>query len=631
MQITRYQKLLSALSLFAALLIATNAWLAFHAEDVLATSEYWVTHTLEILTNLERSLHTAADAESGVRGYVLTGDASYLGGYSYARTALPAQFDLLEHLAGDNPPQVARLQRAGALAQQKLERLGVVVELRRTNQIARQQMMMAEGIGRELMIRLNSAVQGAETEERRLLAQRLRESAHARREAKLTVALASTLDILFVAFSLWLLSHERRLRERAAEVSTRLEKLQSVTEVAFTQLTVGELTSELLARLRVTAKTDVLALCRLHGMEIELVAAEGITLHPGERRLVRSDGAISAAVESGEVIRLAGDELRRLPLESLHATLGSALIVPMMVASKVVAVLVAGRESRAGFPTDDEELLRLAADRIALALDRAAAYDAERDARRAAEASAAEILTLNAVLEERVQQRTAELESTNRELEAFSYSVSHDLRAPLRTVDGFSVALAEDYGHLLEGDGQHYLTRIRAGVQRMGQLIDALLQLSRITRADFHTEQVDLSALAAAAAEDVLLNFPDRKINISIEPGLQAEGDPRLLRVIFENMFGNAAKFTSKIPDAQVSFGWSPERKAYSIRDNGAGFDQQYAGKLFVAFQRLHGDKDFQGSGIGLATVGRVIARHHGTVAAEGVVGKGATFWFTLG
>ena len=239
-------------------------------------------------------------------------------------------------------------------------------------------------------------------------------------------------------------------------------------------------------------------------------------------------------------------------------------------------------------------------------------------------------MQLNGVLEERVAQRTAELESTNRELEAFSYSVSHDLRAPLRSVDGFSVALAEDYGALLEGEGKHYLARIRAGVQRMGQLIDALLQLSRITRADFSTERVQLSALASDVAEEITLSLPERRIQFSIEPGLEVEGDPRLLRVVFENMFGNAAKFTGNVAEPKIAFGWSPDQCAYYIRDNGAGFDQQYAGKLFVAFQRLHGDKDFQGSGIGLATVARVIGRHHGNIRAEGAVNRGATFWFTL-
>ncbi len=641
MHITRFQQRITGLFLLAALLIAANAWLGFRAEETLASSERWVAHSLEVLIDLERVLTTSAVAESGVRGYSLTGEPEYLNGYKSAGGSLPSQFQTLLQLTVDNPSQVRRIEQAKALSDRRMTRLAQVIAQRqeavqphwgtRLQTEASQRGQSQTGPGFELARQLTATIQAAQGEERRLLAQRFRDSAHARTQARFTVALASALDLLFVVFSLWSLAYERRLRQRAAETTARLEKLQAVTEVAFTQLTVGELTTELLARLRIAAGTDVLALCRWYGTEMELTAAEGVAARPGERRQVRPGGAMARAAETGRPVRLVGEELQRLPIEALHAGLTSALVVPMTVNSQVIAMLVAGRERGGHFIAADEELLRLAADRIALALDRAAAYEAERDARQAAEASAAEILELNAVLEERVQQRTAELESTNRELEAFSYSVSHDLRAPLRSVDGFSVALAEDYGALLEGDGKHYLGRIRAGVQRMGQLIDALLQLSRITRADFSTEHVDLSALAANVAEDIQSGIPERPIHFSIQPGLEVDGDSRLLRVIFENMFGNAAKFTGKVAQPEIAFGWSPEHSSYFIRDNGAGFDQQYAGKLFVAFQRLHGDKDFQGSGIGLATVARVIRRHHGHVRAEGVVDQGATFWFTLG
>ena len=269
--------------------------------------------------------------------------------------------------------------------------------------------------------------------------------------------------------------------------------------------------------------------------------------------------------------------------------------------------------------------------------ERALRFAAQEDARRIAaaraeaEQNAEEVRVLNAELEERVRQRTAELEATNRELEAFSYSVSHDLRAPLRTIDGFSLALAEDYTDAIDATGRDYIGRVRAGVQRMGQLIDALLQLSRITRAEITREPVDLSALA----ESVVDNLPPESrvgdITFNIQPGLNVEGDPKLLRVALENLLGNAAKFTSKLPHALIEFGWDPQENAWFVRDNGAGFDMNYAHKLFNAFNRLHGDKDFKGSGIGLATVARVVRRHHGRIWAVSVVDHGATFWFTLG
>ncbi|SNT21314.1 His Kinase A (phospho-acceptor) domain-containing protein [Granulicella rosea] len=252
-------------------------------------------------------------------------------------------------------------------------------------------------------------------------------------------------------------------------------------------------------------------------------------------------------------------------------------------------------------------------------------------ARRQAEASAQEVRALNATLEERVRQRTAELETTNRELEAFSYSVSHDLRAPLRTIDGFSLALEEDYSEAVDAVGRDYISRTRAGVQRMGQLIDALLRLSRITRATLEREDVDLTRMAEEVVADLRQENPGRELHFTIEPGMHAQADPKLLRVALENLLGNAVKFTGRVAVAEIEFGWDEAQEAWFVRDNGAGFDMYYAEKLFNAFNRLHGDKDFKGSGIGLATVARVIRRHLGRIWADSVVDHGATFWFTLG
>ena len=244
----------------------------------------------------------------------------------------------------------------------------------------------------------------------------------------------------------------------------------------------------------------------------------------------------------------------------------------------------------------------------------------------------ADLTVLNTALEERVEERTRELEMSNKELEAFSYSVSHDLRAPLRTIDGFSLALVEDYAECLDVQGQDYVKRVRGGVQRMGLLIDALLQLSRVTRSEAQRERVDLSQLATLVFQELVVNDADRNIVFSAEPGVTVEADPRLLRVALENLLGNAIKFTAKTPEPRIEFGQTTTagQTVYFIRDNGAGFDMQYVDRLFTAFQRLHGDRDFKGSGIGLATVSRIIRRHHGTIWAEGQTGHGATFFFTL-
>jgi signal transduction histidine kinase len=247
-----------------------------------------------------------------------------------------------------------------------------------------------------------------------------------------------------------------------------------------------------------------------------------------------------------------------------------------------------------------------------------------------------ELRDLNSGLERRVEQRTRELELSNQELEAFSYSVSHDLRAPLRTIDGFSLALLEDFSEKLDEQGRDYISRVRAGVQRMGTLIDALLQLSRVTRTELQREDVNLSQLATLVFNELQASDPSRTVAFTAAPEVFVNGDSRLLRIALENLLGNAWKFTSRTPDAKIEFASEPGRgefagkTVYLIHDNGAGFDMQYVDRLFTAFQRLHGDREFKGSGIGLATVSRIIRRHQGSIWATGEIGSGATFFFTL-
>jgi len=217
----------------------------------------------------------------------------------------------------------------------------------------------------------------------------------------------------------------------------------------------------------------------------------------------------------------------------------------------------------------------------------------------------------------------------NEELEAFSYSVSHDLRAPLRSIEGFSRAVLEEYGDKLDGDGKRYLQRVHDAAERMDRLINDLLALSRVTRADLQRVSVDLSALARRAISRLRHADPGRDVELSIADGVVAEGDPGLLGVVLDNLLGNAWKFTAKRSNATIEFGL--QSGAFFVRDNGAGFDPKYAKKLFQVFQRLHSENEFEGTGIGLATVYRVIDRHGGRVWAEGQKGQGATFYFTVG
>jgi hypothetical protein len=243
-----------------------------------------------------------------------------------------------------------------------------------------------------------------------------------------------------------------------------------------------------------------------------------------------------------------------------------------------------------------------------------------------------EVQRLNAELEERVRQRTAELEASTRELDAFAYSVSHDLRAPLRSLGGFSQLLLDDYGDRLDADGQDYLRRLQANVARMGQMIDDLLDLSRATRVELRRQRVDLSELARLIVAELREAEPGRRVEVAIADRVTGTGDPQLLRLMLENLLANAWKFTGRRSSARISVGgmWAGAEQVYFVRDNGAGFSMKYVDKLFNPFQRLHPSADFEGSGLGLAIVQRILRRHGGRIWVDSEPDRGATFYFTL-
>jgi signal transduction histidine kinase len=242
-----------------------------------------------------------------------------------------------------------------------------------------------------------------------------------------------------------------------------------------------------------------------------------------------------------------------------------------------------------------------------------------------------ELRDFNQDLEDRIRQRTQALEAANKELEAFSYSASHDLRAPLRAIDGFGKALLEDYASSLDPTAQNYLRRMREGARRMGDLIDNLLKLSRVTRYEMQVASVDMTELAETVVAQLREQYPGRQVDFRVSPGMQVRADPNLLRIALDNLLGNAWKYTSRVAAARVEFDRinRDHETVYVLRDNGAGFDMRFADKLFGAFQRLHG-REFEGTGIGLAIVQRILIRHGGRIWAEAEVGKGAAFYFTL-
>ncbi len=482
------QKALTVVLLLAVAIVVGNTWLAFRSIDVLVDSENWVQHTLQVINQVERIMSSAKDAETGNRGFLITGEDRYLEPYTDALRQIPAELDVFGKLTSDNQSQQDRLVELRAASGQRLDLLAKgIAEKRKGANVNELQLLVLSGTGKEEMDHLRRIADDMESEERRLLVTRVEDARKNSQRARWTTALASALDLILLVFMFRYLAEEREMR---------LERERTAAQLA-------------------TAKMET-------------------------------------------------------------------------------------------------------------------------------DAKAAEIHKLNEELEARVRLRTAELETTNRELEAFSYSVSHDLRSPLRTIDGFSLALEEDYADAVDEVGKDYIRRVRTGVQRMGQLIDALLQLSRITRAELVRERFDMREVALSVVAEIKLGMQATSVangNIAgatpvtfeVDGGPEAFGDPKLIRVALENLFGNAVKFSSKVAAPAVQFGWDDDAESWFVRDNGAGFDMFYASKLFNAFNRLHGDKDFKGSGIGLATVARVVRRHHGKIWADSTVGRGATFWFTLG
>ena len=305
--------------------------------------------------------------------------------------------------------------------------------------------------------------------------------------------------------------------------------------------------------------------------------------------------------------------------------LGTAAALPILVRGAPVAAIAVFSPQVDAFDAEELELFEQLAADVAFAVETFRVDEERAQAER-------DLARLNRELEQRVLERTAELQASNKELEAFSYSVSHDLRSPLRALDGFSLALMEDYHDALDETAQDYLGRVRAASQRMGHLIDDLLMLSRVTRRDPAREQVDLAGLAREVVADLREGSPERRVEVSMPKTLSASGDAALLRVVLENLLANAWKFTGRREVAHIEFGVEDVdgARAYFVRDDGAGFDQSYADKLFAPFQRLHSADEFPGTGVGLATAERIVHRHGGRMWARGAIDSGAAFYFTL-
>jgi PAS domain S-box-containing protein len=338
----------------------------------------------------------------------------------------------------------------------------------------------------------------------------------------------------------------------------------------------------------------------------------------GIYQVIRTRTSELYSIISDELIESFAQDQEHLRL--IHELgLKSAIIVPLISRSKFYGVLtLVLSDSGRLFDERDLEFANELARRAALAIENAKLYKEMQD--------------INAELEHRVAQRTIELEAINKELEAFSYSVSHDLRAPLRSIDGFSNKILKDYNNLFDDQGKDYFNRVMNASRHMGHLIDDLIKLARISRIDMNMEEINLSDMAGSIISELKESNPERKASINIQDNMIVTGDRNLMHVALNNLLGNAWKYTKNKAETEIEFATIQKdgQTVHFIKDNGAGFDMRYVDKLFGAFQRLHSLSEFEGTGIGLATVQRIVRRHKGTIWAESEVDKGTTFFFTL-
>ncbi|MCC7364700.1 MAG: CHASE3 domain-containing protein [Dehalococcoidia bacterium] len=535
------------------------------------------------VTALAELLSVLQDIETGQRGFLLTGDAAYLEPYDAALERLEQAWDAVAAQVHD----ASRLAVLRAEIDARTQIAADAVERERTGDERGAESLLLSGAGKARMDAIRGQVAALRTDAEDDL-----QAAHNRVDrtaigATLAMVALVAVALTVLGFGFGRLRAEALARRRADFLRTEAEAGLRTSEARYRGLFRAMADAAIVTDDSAVATDYNPAFIRLLGYgPFEFVGHSA-------RELYISDDAWREAAE------LAGKTAGGRFLTNLRRKDGE--LVPVAAGLSTITSRDGERLGFLGVIRDMSE----------------------------EEAQRARIEALNRDLD----QRNTELEVANAELESFSYSVSHDLRAPLRAVAGFTQVLQEDYADRLDAEGLGALHRVRAAAGRMGQLIDDLLALSRVTRAELRRERTDLSAIATSIANDLQRAHPERPVGWDISPGVIVEGDPPLLRIALENLLGNAYKFTGNVDQPRIAFGVTTGENGaneYYVRDNGAGFDMEYAGKLFSPFQRLHRTEEFEGTGIGLATVHRIIRRHGGTIRAEGAVGAGAAVFFTL-
>ncbi len=566
-------------SLFLALgSLGLGVALSYHAGEQLSETTRTVAHTRQILEKLGGIPTSLGEVESAARSFAISGKQLQLGPFYTAVKAAPEQLDELKSLIRDDPAAVEALAKIEPVIARHLKAMKDMVELGNKNLFRGSGQRKLTDEGSTLMEEIRTAFSALERTQRAQLAVDEAElAARAERLTMLGLGESIVSATLVLAFGCWGLRAINNLGKTEEKLNRLLGSMPDALVIVNAD---GKIISSNTRAARMFGYTER----ELHGQSMALLVPERV-------RLVQRQYYTGFFQRNGSASRENSMELCGLHKDGRE--------FPIEITTKPLV-------------TEKGSLVTSAIREIS--------------ERKRVEKQISE-------LNKELQKRAAELEAANKELEAFSYSVSHDLRSPLQNIDSFSQILVEEYAGRLNTEGRDYLQRLRGSCQHMEEIIEALLALSSMSRQELVLEKVDLSTLAKAVAAELKQKDPERTVEWAIAEGLTADGDARLLRVVLENLLGNAWKFTANRSGARIEFGALPQSngaRTYFVRDNGAGFDMTRAGSLFSPFKRLHAQSQFRGTGIGLATVQRVVRRHRGRIWAEGVVDQGATFCFTL-